>query len=359
MNRFRNVLAIVILIVMALTITSCGKEQEADPNKPFAGTTLTVFNWYDYIDESVLDQFTEETGIKVKYANFTTNEEMYTKLSSSPSTYDVIFPSDYMIELLIKEDMLAELDTSSMTNYAGLLDWIKTPDYDAEGKYSIPYMWGTVGILYNTELTGEEITSWSSFFDTKYEQNVFMMDSVRDTIGVGLKYLGYSMNSGSEAELTAARDLLIKQKQDGLVKAYFVDETKDMMVANEAALSLVWSGDALYATEKNDKLAYCVPEEGSNIWIDGMCIPKESKNQEAAMLFIDFLCRPEIAYKNQQYIYYSTPVAAVVDMYTEEEKANLTLNPTQDIIDRCEFFRDNSDYKDLYESIWMEVKQAQ
>lgn len=359
MNQFRKVFAIVILAVMALTITSCGKQEEADPSKPYAGTTLTIFNWYDYIDESVLDQFTEETGIKVKYTNFTTNEEMYTKLSSSPSTYDVLFPSDYMIELLIKEDMLAELNTASMENYAGLLDWIKTPDYDAEGKYSVPYMWGTVGILYNTEKTGGEITSWSSLFDEKYKQDVFMMDSVRDTMGVGLKYLGYSMNSTDEAELSAARDVLIQQKQSDMVKAYFVDETKDLMVAGEAALALVWSGDALYATEKNENLAYCVPEDGSNIWIDGMCIPKESKNQEAAMLFIDFMCRPEIAYKNQQYIYYSTPVAEVVNMYTDEEKNNLTLNPTQDIVDRCEFFLDISEHNALYESMWMEIKQAQ
>ena len=359
MNLFRKACAVVLVIVLALCLASCGKKEEADSSKPYAGTTLTVFNWYDYIDEDVLAQFTEETGIKVKYTNFTTNEEMYTKLCSSPSTYDVLFPSDYMIELLIKEDMLAELDTSSMENYAGLLDWIKNPDYDAEGRYSVPYMWGTVGILYNTEKTGGEITSWSSLFDEKYKQEVFMMDSVRDTIGVGLKYLGYSMNSKEQSELESARDLLIQQKRDGMVKAYFVDETKDMMVAGEAALALVYSGDALYSTEKNENLAYCVPEEGSNIWIDGMCIPKESKNREAAMLFIDFMCRPDIAYKNQQYIYYSTPVAEVVNMYTDEEKANLTLNPTQDIIDRCEFFRDMSDYSELYETIWMEIKQAQ
>jgi spermidine/putrescine transport system substrate-binding protein len=359
MNLFRKAFAVILVVALALCLTSCGKKEEADPSKPYAGTTLTVFNWYDYIDEDVLNQFTEETGIKVKYTNFTTNEEMYTKLCSSPSTYDVLFPSDYMIELLIKDDMLAELDTASMENYAGLLDWIKTPDYDAEGRYSVPYMWGTVGILYNTEKTGGEITGWDSLFDEQYKQNVFMMDSVRDTMGVGLRHLGYSMNSTDEAELSAARDILVQQKKDGMVKAYFVDETKDLMVAGEAALALVWSGDALYATEKNENLAYCVPEEGSNIWIDGMCVPKESKNKEAAMLFIDFMCRPEIAYKNQQYIYYSTPVAEVVNMYTDEERANLTLNPTQDIVDRCEFFRDISDYNDLYESMWMEIKQAQ
>ena len=361
MNWLKRSLALIVCVLLTLALTGCGKEEpvEADPNKPYAGTTITVFNWYDYIDESVLDKFTEETGIKVEYANFTTVEEMYTKLAASPTSYDVLIPSDYIIERLINEDMLAELDTASMPNYAGIMDWMKTTDYDPEGKYSVPYMWGTVGILYNTALTGGEITSWESMFDPQYKGSVFMMDSVRDTVGMGLASLGYSMNSVAESELYEARDVLIKQKQDGMVKAYLVDETKDMMVGGEAALALVWSGDALYAMEKNEDLAYCVPTEGSNIWVDAMCIPKQSEHKEAAQLFIDFMCRPDIAYANQQYIYYSSPVQEVVDsMYSEEEKANLTLNPTQDIIDRCEFFKDVSEHNALYEEVWMDVKQA-
>lgn len=360
MKKLKRAFLILLVAVLAVGASGCGKkETETDASKPYAGTTLTIFNWYDYIDEDVLTQFTEETGIKVVYTNFTTNEELYTKLVASPSSYDVIFPSDYIIERLIKEDMLAELDTSKMPNYAGLLDWIKTPSYDPEGKHSVAYMWGTVGILYNTGMVSAPVTSWGALFDDQYKNNVIMMDSVRDTLGVALKYLGYSMNSTDEAQLDQARDVLIDQKERGIVKAYYVDETKDMMVADEAALAVMWSGDALYAIEKNDKLAYVVPDEGSNIWVDGMCIPKGSKNVEAAEAFIDFMCRSDIAYKNQQYIYYSTPVAAVVDMYTDEEKADLTLNPTQDIIDRCEFFTDISDYSDLYEGVWMEIKQAQ
>ena len=362
MNWLKKSLALIVCVVLTLALTGCGKEEpvEADSNKPYAGTSITVFNWYDYIDESVLDQFTDETGIKVEYANFTTVEEMYTKLTASPSSYDVLIPSDYIIERLIKEDMLAEIDTASMPNYAGIMEWIKTTDYDPSGKFSVPYMWGTVGILYNTKLTGGEITGWESMFDPKFKGSVFMMDSVRDTIGMGLKACGYSMNSVTESDLYEARDMLIQQKKDGMVKAYLVDETKDMMVGGEAALALVWSGDALYAMDKNPDLAYCVPTEGSNIWVDAMCIPKASEHKEAAQIFIDFMCRPEIAYKNQQYIYYSSPVTAVAEtMYSDEEKANLTLNPTQDIIDRCEFFKDVSEYNALYEEVWMNVKQAQ
>jgi len=362
MNWLKKMLAVIVVAVLALSVAGCSKEEpvENDPNKPYAGTTITVFNWYDYIDEEVLDIFYEETGIKVEYANFTTCEEMYTKLVASPSSYDVIIPSDYIIERLINEGMLFELDTASMPNYAGLMEWIKTPGYDPEGKYSVAYMWGTVGILYNTRKTDGYVDSWADLFDTKYAGDVFMMDSMRDTIGVGLKYTGHSMNSTDQTELYEARDVLISQKQSGVVKAYLVDETKDMMVGGEAAMALVWSGDALYAIEKNGDLEYCVPVEGSNIWVDGMCIPAGSENKEAAMIFIDFMCRPDIAYKNQQYIYYSTPVQAVVDtMYTNEERANLTLNPTQDIIDRCEFFTDISAYNALYEEVWMGIKQAQ
>lgn len=362
MKVFRRILAVLMLAALMICLTACGGDgkKEADASKPYAGTTITVFNWYDYIDESTLDQFTEETGIKVKYANFTTCEEMYTKFVSSPSNYDVLIPSDYMIERLIKEDMLAEIDTSKMENYAGVLDWMKTASYDPEGKYSVPFMWGTVGILYNTKKTDGEITSWASLFDEKYQKNVFAMDSVRDMLVAGLCYLGYDMNTHDEAELNAVKDLLIQQKKSGIVKAYYVDETKDMMAAGEAALALVWSGDALYAMEKNEDLAYCVPEEGSNVWLDAMIVPKASKNQEAAQVFIDFMCRPDIAYKNQQYIYYSSPIKKVVDeMYTDEERANQTLNPDQSVVDRCEFFQDISDYNSLYENVWMEIKQAQ
>ena len=185
-----------------------------------------------------------------------------------------------------------------------------------------------------------------------------MMDSVRDTLGVALKSLGYSMNSSSEEELREAADKLIEQKRNGVCAGYLVDEIKDKMVGGEAAIGLVWSGDALYAMEKNEDLAYCVPEEGSNIWVDAMCIPAASENKEAAECFIDFMCRPDIARMNMDYIYYSTPIQAVVDGMSEEEAANEVLNPPQDVVDRCEFFRDMSDYMDLYETIWMEVKMA-
>ena len=347
----------VLLLLVALAL-ALGSFAFAEADKPYAGTTLTVYNWYDYIAPEVIDLFTEETGIKVSYVNFTTNEEMYTKLEADPGAYDVLFPSDYIIERLVKQDMLAELNYDNMPNAAGLLECLKSPAYDEGGKHSVAYMWGTVGILYNPEKTGGEITSWDVLFSQDYAGEVIMMNSVRDTLGVALKKLGYSMNSVERSELEQARDLLIEQKQSGITSGYLVDETKDKMVAGEAALAVMWSGDALYAMEKNENLAYCVPEEGSNIWVDGMCVPAASKNQAAAEVFIDFLCRPDIAQMNMEYIYYSTPIEAVVENMDEEMRQDATLNPPQDVVDRCEFFLDVSDYMEMYEEIWMEVRMA-
>lgn len=324
----------------------------------FEGTTLTVFNCFDYIDPSVIELFEQETGAKVDYVNYTTNEEMYTKLEAGAANYDIIFPSDYMIERLINEDRLETLNLDNIPNRAGLIEWMKSTDYDPEGQYSVPYMWGTFGILYNTEKVNGPVDSWEALFSEEYAGSVFMMNSMRDTMGIALKKLGYSMNTREEAELEAAKNLLIEQKQKGIPAGYMLDETKDKMVGNEAALSVVYSGDAMYAMTKNEKLDYVVPKEGSNIWVDGMVIPKSSKNQEAAMQFIDFMCRPEVAQMNFDYIYYCSPVQQVVDGLSEEDAAMATINPSEEVMSRCEFFNDVSDCMALYENVWMEVRLA-
>ena len=318
---------------------------------------LTVFNCYDYIDPDVLDLFEEETGAKIDYVNYTTNEEMYTKLEAGAASYDVIFPSDYMIERLIAEDRLETLNLDNIPNRAGLIDWLKNTDYDPDGSYSVPYMWGTFGILYNTDLVSGEIDSWDALFDEQYAGSVFMMNSQRDTIGLALKKLGYSMNSRDEGELEQAKDLLIEQKQKGIPAGYMLDEIKDKMVGNEAALAVVYSGDALYAMNKNDKLNYVVPKEGSNVWVDGMCIPKGSANKECAEAFINFMCREDVAKMNMDYITYSTPIQSVADgLQTEDERAYAVMNPSDDVISRCEFFHDITDCMDLYEQVWMEIR---
>ncbi len=347
-KKLVSIVALLVLAaLLALTLTGCGEKK----------TSITVFNCFDYIDEDVLKMFEEETGIKVNYVCFTTLEEMYAKLEKGSGAYDVLVPSDYMIERLIKEDMLAELVKSAMPNTANLIDWCATPSYDPEGKYSVAYMWGTVGILYDpAKVEGGEVTSWGSLFDPQYQRNVFMLDSIRDCFCVGIKYLGYPINTQDPDALNAVKDLLIAQKESGVVAGYLVDETKDKMIAGEAAMAVMWSGDALYAMAGNENLRYVVPEEGSNVWIDGMCITKASKNKEAAQKFIDFMCRPDIAAMNQACIYYSSPIKQVVEGYSDEEKANEALNPTDEILERCEFFNDISGNMDLYDKIWMEVR---
>ena len=348
----------IAIILLVAALVCAGIVAVAESDKPFAGTTLNVFNWYDYIDEAVLEMFTEQTGIEINYAMFTQNEDMYAKLEAGWDYYDVIFPSEYMIERLIKEDRLAELDLNNVPNLENVLDNLRDPSYDPGNAHSVPYMWGTLGILYNTDLVSGPITSWRSLFDEQYKGSIFMMNSLRDTIGLGLKTLGYSMNTRDEAQLREACDLLVQQKRDGLVSGNFVDETKDKMVAGEAALAVIYSGDALYAMEKADNLAYVVPEEGSNVWVDGMCILKGSRNKEAAECFINFMCDPEIARMNMDYIYYSSPIKQVVESLDEEEAANGALNPPQDVIARCEYYNDISDAMDLYEGIWMEIRMA-
>ena len=374
-NVFRILLAALLVLSMLFTLTACSNTEKAPAptaapkdedksaetasasDKPFAGTELTVFNWYDYIDPAVIEMFEDETGIKISYVNFTNNEEMYTKLEAVAGTYDVIFPSEYMIERMLKNDMLEELDLNNIPNLANVLDNLKNPSYDPNNAHSIPYMWGTLGILYNTDMV-PSIDSWSVLFDTQYKNNVFMMNSLRDTIGLALKYKGYSMNTRNADELKAAGEILVQQKKDGLVAGYILDEAKDKMVANESAMAIVYSGDALYAMDKNEKLAYAVPNEGSNIWVDGMCIPKGSKNKAAAECFINFMCRDDVAKMNMDYIRYSSPIKSVVENLSEEDAANAALNPSQEVIARCEYFNDISDCMELYDGIWMEIRMT-
>lgn len=344
--RNRLICTLLLLLVMAL------------PSAGLAEGVVNVFNWEDYISQDALDLFTEETGITVNYMNFTTNEDMLVKVRNSPSSFDVVFPSDYCIERMIHEDLLSPIDFANVPNLQYIDHNLLNPSYDPTGEYSVPYMWGTVGILYNTTLVASPVTSWSVLFDQQYQNNVFMMDSIRDCLGVALKYLGYSMNTRDPLELNAAKDLLIKQKKDGIVKAYQVDETKDKMVAGEAALALVWSGDAQYAIDLNPDLAYVVPDEGSNIWVDGMVIPKAAKNKANAELFIDFMSRPDVAQMNCNEIWYSTPNVAAIELMGDEYRDNLTMNPTQEIVDRCEFFLDIQDFIQIYNTMWLEIKSA-
>jgi len=329
------------------------------PTFAMAEAVVNVFNWEDYIDPAVIDIFQKETGIKVNYMNFTTNEDMIVQVEANPGAFDVCFPSDYIVERMIAKGMLAEINFDNVPNAQYTLDNLLNPAYDPSNAYSVPYMWGTVGILYNTNKVTEPVESWSIMWDTKYMNDVFMMDSIRDSMGITLKYLGFSMNTKEIPALMAAKQKLIEQKQSGVVKAYQVDETKDKMVAGEGALALMWSGDAQYAIDLNADLAFAVPKEGSNVWVDPMVIPKDARNKENAEIFINFLCRPDIAQMNCDYIRYSSPNSGAIELMGEEYTSNSVMNPSEDVVARCEFFNDiEENFLSIYEALWMEVKNA-
>ena len=338
------VTAAAILLVFALA--GCGQSSKEE---------LNIYNWGDYIGEDVIAQFEEATGINVNYSTFASNEEMYAKIKSGAGDYDVLFPSDYMIERMIAEDMLAEIDTASLSGYDLIGSGFKDMAYDPTNSYSVPYMWGTVGILYNTSMVDEPVTSWDILWDEKYSGQIFMYDSARDSMMVALKKLGYDINTRNEAEIEEAKQLLIDQSP--LVLAYITDDGKDKMIAGEAALAVVYSGDAMETIWENEYLAYAIPEEGSNIWVDAMVIPKSSENYDNAVKFIEFMCSTDIAFENVDYICYSTPQTEALAMVEDETMLGTSaFNPTDEEIARCEVFNDLGEFKAVYDDAWLRVK---
>jgi spermidine/putrescine transport system substrate-binding protein len=258
-----------------------------------------------------------------------------------------------MIQRMAKENMLIPVDMSKITNYGDIEDRFKDLPYDADNRYSVPYMWGTVGILYNTSMVDEEVDSWDILWDPKYEKQIFMINSMRDSIGITLKKLGFSLNTKNEGEIMAAREALLEQKP--LVLSYVGDEMKDKMIGGEAALAVFWSGDAAYCMSYNDDLDYIIPKEGSNIWVDAMVIPKTAQNIEAAHLFINYLCRTEVGLANVEYIEYASPMRTVREQRPEEITADIAFYPGEDDLEGSEVFEDLSDTLVIYNQVWTEV----
>lgn len=325
-------------------LTGCGSSDNV----------VNVYNWGEYIDRSVLEQFEEETGITVVYDTFVTNEDLYVKMKNNSSQFDVVIPSDYMIDRMIKEEMIQPLDPEKIPNREKVdTEFFTDMTFDAEGAYSVPYMWGTLGIVYNKNEVSHAPKSWDVLWDEGYEGRIIMMDSVRDTLGVALARLGYSMNSRSESELEEAKESLIAQKP--LVYAYRLDETKDMMVQNEADLAVMYSGDAYVALEENEELEYVIPEEGSNLWIDAMVITKDARNVDNAHTFINFMTRPDIAAKNAEYIGYSIPIPEGVALLPAEMRDSQVAYPGNLEALNLEVFNDPSDILDVYDRIWTDI----
>lgn len=353
----KKVLALLLTLSLAvLPLTACGSASSSGSNGE-----VVVYNWGEYIDPDTISMFEEETGIKVIYDEFETNEIMFPKIEAGASKYDVVCPSDYMIKKMIENDLLAEINYDNVPNAReniGQQYWDMSKEFDPENKYSVPYCWGTVGILYNKTMVDGPVDSWSILWDEKYADNILMQDSVRDAFMVALKLNGYSMNSVNPEELNAAKESLIAQKP--LVQAYVIDQVRDKMIGNEAAIGVIYSGEAIFTQRENPDLEYVIPKEGTNVWIDSWVITKNAPNKENAEKFIDFMCRPDIALKNFEYITYSTPNDAARELIEDDDIRNSKIAfPTLSDYSNLETFTYLGEDADaLYNELWKEVKSS-
>ena len=300
--------------------------------------TIYVYNWGQYISEGdddsidVIAEFEKAyPNIHVIYSNFDSNETMYTKLSNGGITVDVIVPSDYMIARMASEGMLLELNFDNIPNYQYVDEAFRNKSYDPENKYSVPYTWGTTGIIYNTKYVAEEdVTGWELLWNKKYAGKILMFDNSRDAFGIAQYLLGYSVNTTDEAELKACADKLAEQKP--VVQQYVMDQIFDAMENEEAWIAPYYAGDFLTMVEENEDLAFCHPEEGFNLFVDAMCIPTCCKEKEAAETFINFLCDPEISGRNMDYLGYSVPQTAAKEYMDEDMTSSEVAYPSEEVL---------------------------
>lgn len=352
----KRIMISTLVLFFCCTAASCG-----DANKSAESAednSLVVLNYGKYLDETAIHMFEEETGIDVKLEEYESPEEMYTKFSAGSINYDVVCTSDYMVERLISEGAVSEIDFSKFSYYENLdpdiLDAARI--FDPENKYSMPYFYGTLGILYNTTMvTEEETQSWNILWDKTYKDSIIMQNSVRDSFVPALRLLDYDINTENFSELEEAVNLLIEQKP--IVYAYYVDETADEMAAGNAAMALVYSGEAAYAMELNEELSYSVPKEGSNLWIDSWFIPTTARHPENAQKFLDFLCRPDAAMLNFEYVYYASPNLKVLDELDEETKSDTTIFPTEETLANCTVYKQfEQETTSHYSYLWKMLK---
>lgn len=375
MNKKLKVISLIMLLVTLFFLCTTGvSARESGFEIPYSddidwekfkgqNISINVYNWGEYIsvndgEDCLFDtnaEFEKLTGIKVVYTNFASNEEMYAKLRAGGTAYDIVIPSDYMISRMINEGMLEKLDLSNIENIRYIRDDMKNLDYDPTGEYSVPYTWGIVGIIYNTTMVSpdDDVESWDILWNVNYANNLFMFSNSRDTFGIALKKLGYSFNTTDENEITEAAALL--QDQKPLVQAYVMDEIFDKMGGGEAAVAPYYAGDAITMMEDNPDLAFAIPREGTNIFYDAMCIPKGSKNKEAAELYINYMCETLTALKNIEYIMYSTPHTEAYKYLDDEVKQSISY-PSDDIISRAESFCALPEATTkLYDTLWTDI----
>lgn len=338
---------IVIMMVFVFLFSSCAKRSDA----------INVYNWGDYIDESILDDFEKEYGIKVNYQTYGSNEDLYVKIKNAKEAYDVVFPSEYMASKMINEDLLYEYDVTELENYKNISSNFRNLDYDKHSRYCIPYFWGTMGLVYNKNMVDEkDMESFASIFDDKYKEEVFMFDAQRDVIGVGLKMLGYSLNTRNMDELDEAKKLMTAQKK--YVRAYVTDNMKSLMLSSEGAIGYTDSGAAFQIIFEGgeENFGYKIPKEGSNLWIDVMVIPKNAKHKESAKLFINYLMREDVAQKNMNYVQYASPLKTAQNPLEDNKELWDKFQPTDEQMKRCEVYTDLGENTKDYNQAWIYIK---
>ncbi|MCR2821632.1 ABC transporter substrate-binding protein [Lederbergia panacisoli] len=321
-----------------------------------SGNVLSIYNWGDYIDPDLIKKFEKETGMKVIYETFDSNEAMMTKVSQGGNSYDISVPSEYAISKMKEEELLLPLDHSKLPNLQYIDKRFMDLSFDPNNQYSIPYFWGTVGIVYNPKmLGGKKITSWNDLWNTDLKNQIFLVDGAREIIGMGLNSLHYSLNETSEERLLEAKNKLDKLTPN--VKAIIGDEIKLLVANEEAAIGVTWSGEAADIMSENEDLDYVVPEEGSNLWFDNMVIPKSAQNIEGAHKFINFMLDPENAAQNAEYIGYSTPNEKALEYMPEDMTSDERFYPSPELTERLEVY-DNLGKKMLahYNDLFLEFK---
>lgn len=331
-----------------------------------AGISINVYNWGEYISDGsdglldVNSEFTKLTGIKVNYSTYATNEELYAKLKGGASNYDIIIPSEYMISRMIKEGMLNKLNFDNIPNFKYTMERFRNQAYDPENEYTVPYTWGTVGIIYDrTAITDEEDIDWDILWNEEYADSILMFDNPRDSFAIAEQMLGYSMNTENPQELKAAAEKLKEQKK--LIQSYVMDEIFDKMGAQEAVLAPYYAGDAVTLMNEYEHLGFKIPPSGTNLFIDAMCIPTCAKQQEAAEMYINFMCEPDIAYATTSYIGYSTPNSAAYEMLDDEVKSDGISYPDDEYIQNqtTVYVNMSDEANQLMQNLWTEMKSTQ
>ncbi|SKA78036.1 spermidine/putrescine transport system substrate-binding protein [Clostridium sp. USBA 49] len=349
MNKKIKLISLAAAFILSTSLfQGCNTKKNASP-------TINVFNWGEYIDEEILKDFTAKTGIKVNYETYATNEEMYEKIKAGTTNYDLICPSDYMLERMINEGLVQKIDYSKLSNYKNIDDSYKNLSYDPQNEYSIPYMWGTIGIIYDKTKISDSIDSWNTLWNPKYKDDIFMSDDMRNSIGISLKRLGYSLNSTNPEEIKKATEELIKQRNE-VNPVYIGDQVKDSLRSGEKSIAVIYSGDAaVLKQEKPDRFEYVIPKEGTNLWFDVWAIPKNAKHVEETLKFLDYLLDENVNKKNVEYIGYATPNKATLSLLDEKIRNDKSIYPPKEILNKSEVFIDLKDARELYNDAWLEV----